>query len=51
MIKVTYREGCKKKLRRQMEIMGREPDDEQLEEMLEAKDGARVFTAGILLGK
>ena len=44
-----YRDRCKARIRRQLEITGRQVDDAQLEDMLEnSKDGSpAIFTGGV----
>jgi syntaxin 1A len=44
---VDYREGCKKRLQRQMEITGRATTNDELENMLESGNPA-IFTQGII---
>nr|AAC47500.1 syntaxin 1 homolog [Hirudo medicinalis] len=44
---VDYRDGCKKRLQRQMEITGRATTNEELEDMLESGNPA-IFTQGII---
>jgi len=41
-IQVDYREASKQKIKRQMELAGQKPTDEELEEMLEGGGGARL---------
>jgi len=47
-VQVDFRESCKKRIIRQLEITGREIDKEELEEMLESGD-SNIFTQGIIL--
>ena len=44
-----YRERCKARIQRQLEITGKQVDDKQLEDMLEtSKDGSpNIFTGGV----
>uniref|UniRef100_A0A915JPY2 t-SNARE coiled-coil homology domain-containing protein n=1 Tax=Romanomermis culicivorax TaxID=13658 RepID=A0A915JPY2_ROMCU len=42
-----YRDGCKKRIHRQLDIAGRSVDDDQLEEMIESGN-PRIFTQGII---
>lgn len=44
---VDYRDGCKKRLQRQMEITGRATTNDELENMLESGNPA-IFTQGII---
>lgn len=44
---VDYRDGCKKRLQRQMEITGRATSNDELENMLESGNPA-IFTQGII---
>ena len=39
-IQVDYREASKQKIKRQMELAGQKPTDEELEQMLEGGGGA-----------
>ena len=41
-IQVDYREASKQKIKRQMELAGQKPTDEELEQMLEGGGGARL---------
>lgn len=45
---VDYREKCKGRIKRQLEITGRETSDEDLENMLESGNPA-IFTQGIMI--
>lgn len=42
-----YREGCKRRIHRQLDIAGRKVDNDQLEEMIESGNPA-IFTQGII---
>lgn len=44
---VDYRDRCKARIKRQLELTGRQTTDEELEEMLE-QDNPAVFTQGIV---
>ena len=41
-IQVDYREASKQKIKRQMELAGQKPTDDELEQMLEGGGGARL---------
>ncbi|XP_021345137.1 syntaxin isoform X2 [Mizuhopecten yessoensis] len=45
---LDYREGCKTRIKRQMEITGRTTTNEELEDMLESGNPA-IFTQGIIM--
>merc|ERR1712062_98266 len=44
-----FRDACKEKMRRQIEIMGENVDDQKLEEMLSSGESAPLFTGGIVM--
>jgi len=45
-----YRDRCKARIQRQLEITGKQVDNEQLENMLENSDGSpAIFTGGIIM--
>jgi len=45
-----YRDRCKARIQRQLEITGKQVDDQQLENMLENSDGSpAIFTGGIIM--
>lgn len=48
-IQSDFRDMCKEKMKRQMEIMGNEVDDERLEEILTSGEAVPVFTGDIVL--
>jgi len=45
---VDYRERCKARIQRQLEIAGKATTSEEVEEMLESGEGAQIFTEGIV---
>lgn len=45
---IDYRDGCKSRIKRQMEITGRSTTNEELEDMLESGNPA-IFTQGIIM--
>jgi len=45
---IDYRDGCKARIKRQMEITGRATTNEELEDMLESGNPA-IFTQGIIM--
>ncbi|CAF0788071.1 unnamed protein product [Brachionus calyciflorus] len=47
LIQANYRDDCKKRIKRQLEITGKDADDEEIEEMLESNN-PQIFTQGIL---
>lgn len=47
LIQANYRDDCKKRIQRQLEITGRDADDDEIEEMLESKN-PQIFTQGII---
>lgn len=45
-----YRDRCKARIQRQLEITGKQVDDQELESMLENSDGSpAIFTGGIIM--
>ena len=44
---VDYRERCKARIQRQLEIAGKATTSEEVEEMLESGEGAQIFTEGV----
>ena len=47
-IQNDYRDRCKARIQRQLEITGRQVSDSEIEDMLENKDGAgAVFAGGV----
>jgi len=44
-----YRERCKARIQRQLEITGKQVDDQQLEDMLENSKDHAIFTGGIIM--
>ena len=42
-----YRERCKARIQRQLEITGKQVDDQQLEDMLENSKDHAIFTGGV----
>lgn len=44
-----FRDACKEKMRRQIEIMGENVDDNKLEEMLSSGESAPLFAGGIVM--
>ncbi|KAJ2952947.1 hypothetical protein O0L34_g7318 [Tuta absoluta] len=44
-----YRDRCKARIQRQLEITGKSTTDDELEDMLENPGGAAVFTQGIIM--
>ncbi|KAG0717004.1 Syntaxin-1A [Chionoecetes opilio] len=47
-VQEEYRDRCKDKIHRQMKITGKDPTEEELNEMLE-KDNLEIFTQGIMM--
>ncbi|RNA22046.1 syntaxin-1A isoform X2, partial [Brachionus plicatilis] len=48
LIQAKYRDDCKTRIKRQLEITGRDADDEEIDEMLESED-PQIFTQGVSL--